>query len=962
RLVRELRPARDGRANPIFQVTLVLEPKAEPVDPDWSLHLMEVGIANAIGSAKFDLSLECDERPEGHISGRLNYDTDLFSPTTAQRLARHWHRLLVEILAHPTIPVSRLDLLDADERRQQLEEWNPAELDPVDTSTVHELVTNQARRAQDAVAVIQGDAQLTYGQLDQRADELARRLRDVGAGPGVIVGVCLGRSPALVVGLLGVLKSGAAYLPLDPRLPGDRLAFLMEDAGAGVLLTQPEVASLPPTVAPIVLLIDDCTVASVDRVEGVGHEEPWAGATQESAAYVMYTSGSTGMPKGVLVRHRNVVNYIRSLVDRPGLDHDDVALSVTTHAFDISVGDIFAPLIAGARVVIASSDEATDVRRLARLIGSSDATYLNVTPVTWQALVEAGWTGSRNLVAISGGDRLSERLARQLHARVGQLWTAYGPTETTVTATLTQLHDGEPVTLGRPIANARVYILDRYGALVPTGVTGEICIGGAGVAAGYLNRPEETEKRFQEDPFHPGETMYRSGDLGRHLPDGRLEYLGRADDQLKIRGFRIEPGEVEAALLGCEGVASAVVRADGVGTERSLVAYVVVRGSSPPTSADLRDALRRRLPDYMVPSVIVPLPSLPTTSSGKVDMRALPAPVRALPDETVGAQPTSVLEQDLARIWARVLGVERVDVDASFFDLGGHSLLAVRALLDVERELGVEVPLSALFRSGASVRGVATTIATTRGQDDLVGHPATPLFFVHPQPATVPSMRHFTGPLGADRPIEVLLPERPTGRFDLALSIPEMTRPLLQSVQAVQPSGPYLIAGYSLGGLLAYELATQLIAAGESVAWLGLVDTPFPGVLGRRPSQTQLFKLYASRGWLTLLRQCRSALRRELRSLRVRVRPDPHVFDYRGAEIIGSRYAPEAVDTHLAVFATDAMVTDQRFGPALGWDAVHPGPVEIHAMQGSHESVLLPPNVHVLAELLSASISGLAPA
>jgi amino acid adenylation domain-containing protein len=735
----------------------------------------------------------------------------------------------------------------------------------------------------------------------------------------------------------------------------------MVDAEAGVLLTQARLAPLLPTVAPAVLLIDDCAADPVLRGGGeTGDETPIVDATPESAAYVMYTSGSTGRPKGVLVRHRNVVSHIHAVVEDPGLDDHDVVLAVTTYSFDISVADIFTPLSVGARVVIATSDEAMDVRRLSRLIEASGATYMGVTPVTWQALVEAGWGGSATLVALSGGDTLTEPLARALLPRVAQLRNNYGPTETTIAATSARVRAGEPVTLGRPMANARVYVLDSHGSLVPVGVAGEICIAGAGVTAGYLNRPDETERRFRPDPFHPGETMYRSGDRGRYLPDGRIEYLGRADDQLKIRGFRIEPGEVEAALVACEGVSAAVVRADGVGTERSLVAYVVPRGSSPLSSAALRAELRRSLPDYMVPSTIVSLPALPTTTSGKVDRRALPDPEAEPAVQTVADPPASALEHDLARIWARVLGLEQVDVQASFFDLGGHSLLAVRALLEVERELGVEVPLTALFRSGASVRGMAGVIAATKDPEGAPPDRRTPLFFVHPQPATVPSMRHFTGPLGADRPIEVLLPERPTGRFDLSLSIEEMTRPLVESVRAVQPSGPYLIAGYSLGGVLAYELATQLIAEGERVAWLGLLDTPFSGVLGRRPSRAQLFMLYAGRGWRVLVRQCTSALRRELRSLRVRLRPDPDVFDYRGAGILGSRYAPEGVDAHLSVFATDAMMTGQRFGPSLGWEAVHKGPLEKHAVPGDHESALQPPNVQVVAEVLAASLSAAA--
>lgn len=952
RLIRELQPARDARANPIFQVTIVLEPKVWVAHPEWSLHQLEVEIGNAVATSKFDLALECDERPEGHISGRLSYDTDLFLPSTARQLARHWQRLLRELLAHPTQPISGLTLL-SEEERQQFEQWNATDRELASVGTVHELISAQARRTPDNVAIVYGLEQLTYRQLEDRADAVAHRLRALGSGEGMIVGVCLERSLEMVVGLLGILKSGAAYLPLDPRHPADRLRFMVEDASARILLTQRELAPSLTTLASTVLLIDDSGTGAHDLR---GAESARASVTPNSGAYVMYTSGSTGQPKGVLVRHRNVVNYLQALVEEPGLDQNDVVLAVTTYSFDMSVGDLLAPLTSGARILIASSDEARDPRRLSRLIEASGATYMKVTPVTWQALIEAGWTGSRTLVAVSGGDTLSEPLARAMRARVAELWTTYGPTETTVTATCTRLRVGNTVTLGRPIANTRVHLLDEHRALVPVGVTGEICIAGAGVTGGYVNRPDETAKRFQPDPFRPGETMYCSGDLGRYLPDGRIQYLGRADHQLKIRGFRIEPGEVEAAVLGCEGVAAAVVTADGDDSDRRLVAYVVPQGRPAPMPSAMRAKLRRILPDYMVPAVFVSLPALPTTSTGKVDRAALPAPKPETPPETDTAGPRSPLEEDLARIWARVLGVDRVGLESSFFDLGGHSLLAVRMLVEVERELGVTVSLKALFQGGASVRHLASAIGQVDGPEDAGATRPVTLFFIHPYPATVPSMRHFTGPLGPGYRIEVRYPDRPNGRFDVLRSVEDMTLPLMESVRACQPSGPYVIAGYSIGGLLAYQLASLLIAAGESVTWLGMLDSASSTVLGRRPSGLQLFLHYASRGPRVLLHQCRSALRRELQAVHVRIHPDPYTFDHRGANIVATRYAPAGVDGHLAVFATDAMAIDQRFGPDLGWESVHRGTTEVHRVPGTHESLLLQPDVEDVADVFARSL------
>ncbi len=956
RVTREIRPARDGRANPLFQVTIVLEPKVWVAHPEWSLHQLEAEIGNAIAAAKFDLALECDERPEGHISGRLSYDTDLFLPGTAKQLTRHFCRLLREVVAHPSQPVSALALLSEEEQRTQLEQWNDTDQELAPEPTVHGLISAQARRTPERVAVVHGAEQLTYRELDDRADALARRLRTRGAGEGTIVAVCLERSLEMVVGLLGVLKSGAAYLPLDPRLPADRLELMVEDAGVRLLLS--ERRTVPPLAATMatVLLIDDVDDPDARGGDGPVGEAADATVTTNSGAYVIYTSGSTGRPKGVLVRHRHVVNYLQSLVQQPGLGEDDAVLAVTTYSFDMSVGDLFAPLITGARVIVAASDDSRDLRRLSRLISTSGATYLKLTPSTWQALIETGWSGSSDLVAVSGGDVLSEALARALRERVAALWTTYGPTETTVSVTCTRLRDGDAVTLGRPIANTRIYVLDSHLALVPAGVAGEICISGAGVTDGYLNRPEETAERFQPDPWRSGEMMYRSGDRGRYLPDGRIQYLGRADQQLKIRGFRIEPGEIEAALLGCDGVAAATVTADGEGSDRRLVAYVVLQEQGAPTVAALRAELRQALPEYMVPTIFVPLLELPRTTSGKVDRNALPAPDLELVPEPADGDPESALEKALAGIWMRVLGVEHVSREASFFDLGGHSLLAVRMLAEVERELGVIVPVTVLFQGTASVRELARAIGRLDEPPDRRASGVTTLFFVHPYAATVPSMRHFTGPLGPGYRIEARCPDRPDGRFDPACTVEDLARGLMASVRASQPSGPYVIAGYSIGGLVAYELARQLIEAGESVAWLGMLDSASSTVLGQRPSRRELFAHYARRGPRVLLDQCRSAVKRELQAVRVRLAPDPDTFDHRGANRVATRYVPTGLDGRLTVFATEAMAVDQRFGAALGWDGVHRGSLELHRVPGNHDSLLMDPHVGEVAEVFARSL------
>jgi amino acid adenylation domain-containing protein len=500
-----------------------------------------------------------------------------------------------------------------------------------------------------------------------------------------------------LVGLLGVLKSGAAYLPLDPLYPADHLAFVLRDAVPRVVLTsRARRAALPADGPPVLALDPDADEPGADPDDTgapvYGHRPP---AT--ALAYVLYTSGSTGRPKGVQVTHRSVVNLLAAMRREPGLGAGDVLLSVSAWTFDIAALELFLPLTTGARVVIAGRRVATDGPELARLVTESRATFMQATPATWRMLLHAGWAGSRGLTALCGGEALAPDLAEDLLARCGTVWNCYGPTETTIWSTVARVRPGIPITIGRPIANTRVYVLDDHLQPVPIGVPGELCIGGAGLARGYLNRPELTAERFVRDPFsgEPGVRLYKTGDRVRWLPDGNLEYLGRFDHQVKLRGFRIEPGEVEVALGRHPRVRAAVVlvREDRPGDHR-LVAYVVPHAGAAPEPAALRAHLEERLPAYMVPSAFVILDALPVTANGKVDRRALPAP--SSPSGAANA-PRTPVEEKLAAIWAEVLGVPQVGVRDNFFELGGHSLLAVRLLARIQNAFGVRLSLAGVF-------------------------------------------------------------------------------------------------------------------------------------------------------------------------------------------------------------------------------------------------------------------------
>jgi amino acid adenylation domain-containing protein len=581
---------------------------------------------------------------------------------------------------------------------------------------VHDLFADQSRRTPDALAVVCGDARLTYSELDRRSDSLAAHLQSLGARPEVLVGIYLERSIEMLVALLAVMKSGGAYLPLDPDFPSERIAHMVADAASPLIITQASLReTLPPTSARLVV-IEECDISE----EGKPDTSPERAATPSSSAYVIYTSGSTGTPKGVVIEHRSVVNFLLSMAEEPGLGPRDALLAVTTLSFDIAVLELLLPLVVGARTVLASRDEATDGDLLQRLLAESGATVMQATPSSWRLLVEAGWGGGPDFKILCGGEALPVDLARELQERAGSVWNMYGPTETTVWSTCYRLPSADaPVLIGRPIANTQVYVLNRSLQPVPVGVPGDLWIGGAGVARGYLGRDELTAERFLPDPFQDADDsrMYKTGDVGRYLRDGNLEYRSRVDNQVKVRGFRIELGEIEAAVSTHPAVRQAVAKVlhPGSGDARIAAYLVPIDGGEFPSPSELRDHLRQTLPQYMIPQYFVRVDELPLTPNGKVDRAQLPPPSDdpGLLAETF-VEPRSPAERAVAEAWGEVLEMPRVSVDANFFDLGGHSVLAVRAVARLRKELGVAVSLRQLFQA-PSVEALAREIETLPG-------------------------------------------------------------------------------------------------------------------------------------------------------------------------------------------------------------------------------------------------------
>lgn len=712
RLVEALHPERDLSRNPIVQVSVGLHnargQERLATVPLPGLEVVPVDLDP--GTVRFDVELDFWEHAAG-LQARLLYASDLFDAASAEAMAAQLRCLLGAIARDPGVAVSRLPLVSASERGALASRWNPPVAAEPPQRLLHEAVRAQAERTPHAVAVMCGDAQVSYAELVARAAALARELVALGIRGDEPVGLAATRSIGAVAGMLGILEAGAAYVPVDPEHPRARIAGVLADSGARVLVTESALAAR--FAAP------GLQAVCVDRLDGAiaGRADAPRRAHPESLAYVMYTSGSTGRPKGVAVPHRAVVGLLEAMHRVLPLGPEDVFLAVTTFAFDISVLEVFLPLSHGARLVIAERAETLDAKLLARAIERRAATAMQATPATWSLLVDGGWTGAPRMSALCGGEALAPALAQALRGRCARLWNVYGPTETTIWSAADEVRAEAAITIGQALGNGELHVLDEHGEVLPPGMVGEIWIGGHGLARGYLGQPALTARAFRPDPFsgRPGARIYRTGDLGRRRADGRIECLGRIDHQVKFRGFRIEPAEIEAALLAHEAVAKAVVALVGkTDAEQRLVGYVVPAPGACLDLAELRRELQDRLPAYLVPSPIVTLEALPMTPNGKVDRAALPAPSpRAAPNAAAPAG--NETERALLRIWAAVLGAQGVGAEDNFFDLGGHSLLLAKVRASIAQDFGREVAILDLFRY-PTVRALARHLDGAAGQ------------------------------------------------------------------------------------------------------------------------------------------------------------------------------------------------------------------------------------------------------
>jgi len=835
KLVEELQPERNLSQTPLFQVMFVMQ---NELDDAWQLPGLETRPENVVTStAKFDLTISVTVGDAG-LQATLEYNTDLFEPSTIARLWRHFETLLCGIVANPDQRIYELPLLTAEERQQMLVEWNDTRTD-CPARCVHELFEAQVSLTPESVAIVFRDQKMTYRELNAQANRWAHYLRRCGVGPDVPVGLCMERSLEMVVGLLAILKAGGAYVPLDPNDPSERLAFVLRDTQVSVVLTRRHLAAALPTSEIRLVFLD----RDAELVVAEGQENPPSVTTSEDLAYIVYTSGSTGVPKGVCIPHRGIVRLVRGAM-YAHFGADEVFLQFSPLAFDAATFEIWGALLNGAQLVVFPPG-LPSLEELGQVIKDAGITTLWLTAGLFQEMVDRQlgcFRGLRQLLA--GGDVLPvphvQRVLQELPKCT--LINGYGPTENTTFSCCYPMHHANQVSgsvpIGRPIANTEAYVLDRHQQPVPVGVPGELYLGGDGLALGYLNRPELTAERFVPHPFRSddGARLYRTGDWVQWLPDGNLLFLGRIDSQVKIRGFRVELGEVEAVLSRHPGLSqcAVVARGDRPGDKRLAAFGVPADPIAPPDSDELRRFLRQYLPDYMIPSTFTIQPHLPLTPNGKVDRQALIAAPLADVERrrryVAAGDPSQLL---LTQLWEDLLGIPQVGIRDDFFALGGHSLLAVRMLGRVEELCGVKIPVAALF-ADATIESLARTLLETRKnqqESSLVEvqpglRTKRPFFFWHGDfNGGGFYCRNLARHIGADQPFYAVHPYGMAGQPPRA-TIDAMAAGHLQLVRDRQPEGPYLLGGHCNGALEAFEIARLLHAAGQSVELLVMIGPP----------------------------------------------------------------------------------------------------------------------------------------
>lgn len=1000
KLVEELQPDRTLSNSVLFQVMFAFE---HPPDlawdlPDLNIELHEIETA----TAKFDLTLVVQE--EEGLNTYWEYNVDLFDESTIQRMSAHFVNLLKALVADPDRHISDFSLLTPEEEQRVLVNWNNTAASYPREKSMHELFEMQVAQSPYADAVVYKNQKLTFVELNKRANQLAHYLMSRGVQPGKLVGICMDRSIELAVALLGVLKSGAAYVPLDPHYPKERIQFMMKDSNLSMLLTQQKLLPELPESPVNYLSLDEKWNAIAEEKSN----NPGTPSDPEWLVYVIYTSGSTGQPKGVMIPHRALVNHSTSIATKYSLSPRDRVLQFASISFDVAAEELFPSWLSGACVVFRDDEMLTSFSRFIREIERQKITVLNLPTAYWHELVHE--ISTTDLVPpqtlrllVIGSEKVAysayETWSKKISNRI-QFFHGYGPTETTITSTLydpsasPETHESvSDLPIGRPIANTSIYVLNQYLRPLPAGIPGELYIAGEGLAHGYLHREELTAEKFINLTLkgQPARRVYSTGDLVRYLPDGNLQYLGRVDQQLKIRGFRIEVGEIESVLRRNPAVKDAVVTVRETGEQKQLVAYIVPM-SKTSNSADLKEPrlkkyLYEKLPDFMVPSYFVTIQSLPRTENGKVDYRSLPVPIFKQEYEEAYVPPRDSLELQLVSIWEKLLSVNTIGINDNFFELGGHSLLAVRVFSEIEKLTGKDLPLATLFQA-PTIEELAEILRRqgwSPSWSSLVpikaGGSGVPFFCIHAVGGNVLEYRDLAQHLGDVHPVYGLQAKGLDASEPPHLRVSDQAAHYIQEIRRVQPTGPYFIGGLSSGGVVAFEMAQQLMKQGEKVGLVALIDSDFPGpnrlplkyLFERRYQELidrirhHIRNLVSGTNRIKYIRKKKKTLQRKLYISvwqfidqiyeRLGHPLPPKLLKVQEAnEQALKRYIPAFYPGEITLFlATDVLVGGSAYAP-LEWQNLA-ADVNLEKMPGHHLSMLEEPNVQVLAERLKQIIA-----
>jgi amino acid adenylation domain-containing protein len=986
KLVEEIKPLRNLAHAPIYQVALVLEntPGAPVSIPDLHLCWTEVHT----GTAKLDLTLSL-RQTGSQISGTMEYNSDLFDAETIRLMIERYRVLLDAMAGSPEMPVGQLPMLTSAEQRQLLHDWNDTHRPYPANRCVHELFEEQAHRSPQAIALICGDVQLTYRELNARAGQLSRYLLETGIGCDSLVAIFMDRSPDVIIAMLAVWKSGGAFVALDTQDPAERLGLILSDIGAAALLTHRHLLSRLS--APPARLI--CLDRDWETIAGARSERRPPRLAPDDLAHVIYTSGSTGKPKGVEVRHRGIVRLVCG-TDGPKFGQDRVFLQISSVCFDASTFEIWAPLLHGGSCVICQMGFPSPTE-LQRLIHQHKVTTLFLSASTFNAMLDAAPQALTELdELLIGGEALSVPHVHRALALLPrtQIINGYGPTENTTFTTYYRVPrsfdlQSSSVPIGRPITNTQLYILDAQRQLLPRGAAGEIYIAGEGLARGYRNRPDLTAEHFVPNPFSPDSNarLYKTGDLGRYLPDGNIEFLGRVDLQLKLRGYRIEPGEIEWALERHPAVCQAIVMArEDTPGEKRLAAYLVLRPDAADALPGIAADLRSKLPEYMVPSVWVLLPQLPLNRSGKVDRNLLPIPesTTAIPAGATHQAPDTELERSLAQIWAEALHLHRVGIHDNFFELGGHSLLTIELSAKIEAALGIALPLITFFRA-PTVAQLAEELRAKKfaaHTDSIVllqpsGEKRPPLFCLPGLGGDSVALRAVAEHLGRDRSVYGIQPSKIDGADNPTGTLESIASLHIDALRKVQPSGPYYLVGFSVGGVIAYEMARQLHDAAEEVGMLALIDTHAPGYprLSPAPIRAVLHlaeMLRQKEAWTIYLKERLEGLSRRLFPRRFSHSPPLSLLPGSIESAMHRRsiavrqalrtYRPAPYSGPILICRADSPLKyagSHYDDPLLGWGKWLHGAIHSQPFPGDHMDLIHGPNAILLANALQAYIN-----